>query len=228
MKRLICFLMLLFVVTGCSYKYNIEIDKKKTVLEELNIYELNSVFVNKGTSANSFVDININIYKKDSSLSQYNISKKISDPSSGVIASASYDSFSDYTKKTKVKKNLFGRIELYEDSNYGYFIASDYRGDVFFTDEESDFINDKVEFNLKLPFEVISNNADNIDTEKGIYTWYFDKDINDKEVNVKFNLKKIVIKENIFIKYIYLFLIPVFIFMIVLFIIIKNKRVNKI
>ena len=114
MKRLICFLMLLFVVTGCSYKYNIEIDKKKTVLEELNIYELNSVFVNKGTSANSFVDININIYKKDSSLSQYNISKKISDPSSGVIASASYDSFSDYTKKTKIKKNLFGRIELYE------------------------------------------------------------------------------------------------------------------
>ena len=220
--------MLLFVVTGCSYKYDVEINKKKNVFEKINIYELNSVFVSKGTNANSFVDMNIDIYKKDSSISQYDISKKISDPASGVIATASYDNFNDYTKKTKVKKNLFGRIELYEDSNYGYFIANDYRGELFFTDEESDFKNERVDFTLKLPFEVVSNNADNVDVDKGIYTWYFDKNVDNKEINIKFDLRKIVIKENIFIKYIYLFLIPIFILIIALLIIIKNKRVNKI
>ena len=227
-KAKLFILVVLLFVTGCSYKYDVVIDKKMKVSEEIVVSELNSVFTSKGTDATTFIDMNINIYNDDNNFSHYNIIKKMFDSSSGVNVSSSYDNFDDYTKKTKVKKNLFGKVELYQASGFGYFIASDYRGELFFTDEETDFKNERVEFNLKLPFEVLDNNADNVDLEKGIYTWYFNKNSIKQDINVKFNLKKIVVKENLIKKFMYLFIGLSFSLLVAFYVIIKNKRVNRI
>ena len=221
-------LFLLLFLTGCSYRYDLKIDKYKKVSESIDIFEVNSAFDIEGTSNKQYINMLYNIYENDSNYNNYKIDKYFKSDYSGVLANAIYDNFYLYMKNNKVKKTLFGQIELFEDNGHGFFKAYDYRGELFFTSEESDFKNDFVEFSIILPFDVVSNNADKADLKKGIYTWYFDEDIIDKEVNLEFDLKKIVVKENFFVKYFYLCLILIFALLFVTIVFIKNKRVNKI
>ena len=41
--------------------------------------------------------------------------------------------------------------------------------------------------NVELPYKVIENNADSVDKNKNIYTWYIDKDTKEKEILLKYN-----------------------------------------
>lgn len=228
MKKLMCALLLVLFVTGCDYKYSVVINKKKNIVEKLELSENNSTFSLNGSNVSVYINSVYDIYSNNSQYSNYDIEKNFGEDVSGVIATANYEDFRDYKKNNKVKKTLFGKIDLYEENSVGYFIADDYRGEAFFADTNNEYQNESVEFNLILPYEVKSNNADKVDAKNGVYTWYFDDSVKDKNVNIEFNLKKIVIKENIFVKYWYFMIIPIVIFGLIFCIFIKNKRVNKI
>ena len=229
MNRYKCFIVfLLLFISGCSIKYDVSIDEKMKVSESIRLQESNSAFINNGTNSDIYINVNVDSYLNDKNYSNYKITKFFEDDYSGINASASYDDFKEFTKNNKIKKTLFGLIELYEKDGHGFFSATDYRGEVFFNVDEKEFINERVEFTLSLPFEVINNNADSVDVSTGKYTWFFDKDINDKEVNIEFNLKKVVVKENFFIKYYYIFIGFVALLIIIIFLRIKHSIVNRI
>ena len=56
MKKLICALLLVLFVTGCDYKYSIQIDEKKKVVEKLELSENNSVFDSNGSDVNVYIN----------------------------------------------------------------------------------------------------------------------------------------------------------------------------
>ena len=142
----------------------------------------------------------LDIYKDDSSYSKYKIEEYYKKDYSGALVSADYKDFYSYTRENKIKKTLFGQIELYEENGHGFFKAYDYRGELFFSSEETDFKNNSLVFTLKLPFKVIGSNADSIDVENGVYSWTFDENSVDKDVNIEFDLSKIAVKNKLFQK----------------------------
>lgn len=222
-------LFLLLFLTGCSYKYDLKIDKNGKVSESVDVFESNSLFANEGTSSSQYIKMLLDIYKNDYNYSDYEFNDYYKKDVSGVLVSNNYDDFSSYMKTNKVKKTLFGQIELFEKNNHGFFKAYDYRGELFFTSEESDFKNNSVEFNLTIPFEVIRSNADKVDVENGVYTWIFDDETIDKEVNIEFNLDKIVVKSKILRTIVIAVTsVAMFVGLIGLLIFIRYKRVNRI
>ena len=49
----------------------------------------------------------------------------------------------------------------------------------------------KPDYNDVRDIKVLNNNADTVDNNKNIYTWYIDKDTNEKEILLEYDVKNI-------------------------------------
>lgn len=230
-KRILLIISLLFIVSGCSVKYEIEITKDLKVNEKLILTENNKTFIQNGTTNKLYISTMAETYRNNDRYKSYEINEEYNKEQSGIEAAKKNSSLSDYQLNNGVKKTLFGFIVLKEEKNQVNFLATDYRGERFF--EEADAAELKyedVQVDIKLPFEVQEHNSDKYDEEKGIYTWYFNKNTKDKEIKLVFN-KKISFKKQI-IRLLkqnwYLFMIIPVLLLLVLLIFIRHKRVNKI
>lgn len=230
-KRILLIISLLFIVSGCSVKYEIEITKDLKVNEKLILTENNKTFIQNGTTNKLYISTMAETYRNNDRYKSYEINEEYNKEQSGIEAAKKNSSLSDYQLNNGVKKTLFGFIVLKEEKNQVNFSATDYRGESFF--EEADAAELKyedVQVDIKLPFEVQEHNSDKYDEEKGIYTWYFNKNTKDKEIKLVFN-KKISFKKQI-IRLLkqnwYLFMIIPVLLLLVLLIFIRHKRVNKI
>lgn len=230
-KKILLAIAVLFIMSGCSVKYEVEITKDFKVKDKIELTEKNSKFITAGTTNKLYISTMAGIYQENPRYSSYKIEEEYNESESGIIAVSEYKSLQDYQMNNGVKKTLFGFIVFKEEKNSVTFTATDYRGDHFFQENDRGEIGyDRVQVDIKLPFEVIDENADKYDKEKGIYTWIFDKTNTDKEIKLVFN-KKISTKKqalDLLKHYWYLLTIIPIMGLIVLLIAIKHKRVNRI
>lgn len=230
-KKILLVICMLFIMSGCSIKYEIEITKDFNINEKIYIKERNDTFTKVGTTNKLYISTMAETYKNNDKFESYEIKEEYEKDKSGIKATKNNKSLQDYQLNNGVKKTLFGFIVLKEEKNQVTLSATDFRGQQFFQESTRGEINyEEVEVDIELPFEVKEHNADKYDETKGLYTWNFNKTSKDKEIKLVFN-KKISLKKQLLRtikKYWFIFSIIPLLLLAMLFIYIKHKRVNKI
>lgn len=230
-RKILLVICMLFIMTGCSIKYDIEITKDLNINEKIYITENNDTFEKIGTTNKLYISTMAETYRNNEKYKTYEINEEYNKEQSGIEANKKNKTLQEYQLNNGVKKTLFGFIVLKEENNQVTFSATDYRGEQFFQESNRGQIEyDSVQVDIKLPFDVKEHNADKYNEEKGIYTWYFDKTSKNKEIKLIFNKKMSLKKQLIKIlkqNWYFIGIIPV-ILLLILFIAIKHKRVNKI
>jgi len=178
LKYIILIIMVLFI-SGCSGKYNLTFDKNLNLTEELNVYIENE---------------NDNYERTYQLLDQAGVSKDkydvvVEGDKINITYKETYPTFEDYYLDSKLYRMLFEEIE-FNKSNTGMDIKTE--SNLKLDDKNNiNIINaydiDDFDINIKLPFSVKENNADEV--KSGIYTWKLKSSDTFKEINIKFDYK---------------------------------------
>ena len=224
------FLLLVIVLfTGCSVKYDLNIDKDLSVTEKIDATEKETIVkANTGMNTDKAVDYLYDIYKRDNV--EPSISKKIKDQSLIATISANYETIDDYVDN--FSSDLFN-VELSKSGNL-YTLTFKQKEKLSSTSSVSP-IYDNVSINIYLPYKVTNTNADKM--YRKTYTWNLKKDQELTNLKITFDISK---KDNskfldfgifkINVKYNVLVMIAIFIIIAVITSIVyyNNKKNNKV
>lgn len=231
MKKTILILLMLFITTGCTATYNLEISE--------NGFEESLTISATDISENKYIiDYPQNAY--------YDEIGNNEDPTKKAEGVEYYNSFIREKKDLKsINYNYLFNVENFERSNiirnsFSTFVLKQYDHD---KDGENDYMmisttddfnilknNDELEnltININCHYEVISNNADKVDGNT--YIWYLTPD-NIKAINMVYNPEVIVDNRTIWEKikdgeYTNIFTISIVLFLIgsIIYFIIKKR-----
>ena len=227
MKR-IKYLFLILVImlfSGCTVKYNLNIDNDLSVTEKVEAIEQESVVkTTTGMKGDKAVNYLYDIFKRDEI--DINLSSKIEGKNVIGIASAAYDTIDEYADS--FTSDIFEEADLSKSDNI--YSLSFKQSEKLSSKLSNAPMYDKVEVNITLPYKVISHNADKV--YKDTYTWYLEKDQELRTLKIKFNTssrKGYIDFFNLNIKYSYIVLtiFIVIIISIVTVVYINNKKNNR-
>lgn len=192
-KKTILIFIFIMLTVGCTAEYNLNINKDLLVDESITIKE--SIFKVRKQELNVdfFVDSNIERYSSNKDYSLYVYEKKIDSNQASVVASTTYLDFLSYKKDSVVINELFSAFNILNDNNiykFGYKAKPKEDINIFVDDELYSSLFEDLKVNIKLPFRVISSNADSVDINSGVYTWKYTKDGNIKDINIEFDVNK--------------------------------------
>lgn len=181
-KILLCLLM--FLLCGCTAKYDLIIDSDDTITERISgtvgLEELD----NEGRT-----DLNTYLYWLDSATPLINeegeYNKEVVDNENGKDFVYSY-TYKNNFSKSNILNTCFKNIDYSEtEDSYSFHLYGDFYC----------LLSDKVEVNLISDYGVINNNADRVDGNK--YTWIIKKDKNvDIEATISKNVEAFSVNEK--------------------------------
>lgn len=217
MKKIYILFIILFILvcTGCKAEYNLVINEDLTVSEEVFALEDDEFFNEYPKSSISrVIELVMSMGKEYLDDNNYNV-EKIIDEESGVKITNEFNSFDEYHKMSKFYTQLFNDIEYKKEGNVIELILE---GEI---SQKSNIIErysiDEAVINVKIPFLVVSNNADKYDSKTNTYTWFIDEKTNYKKIFINFdtskkyfNYKKII---YICITFVLVILVATFIYM---------------
>ena len=172
MKKIILTCMLLFLVTGCSVEYNLDIDKDFNFKENMVLSTSKENFeISYDSVDNGIEEIYDNI--NDSlkfSLYDYDLNKHFK-KNVEVVFENKYKDDSELLSSPFLT-NVNGRITTYdsEKGNKVFQVMIDYDFfELLKTKTYSSIPVETVKVNIKFPYKIISSNADNV--EDNILSW---------------------------------------------------------
>ncbi len=227
-KKIVLIIMMIFLCCGCTTEYIIEIGEDLSI-KETAIATNNSEFFDQypKSSVETVIGFLVEPHLKYLNDNGFTISNVKNEEEAGIILSNSYDSIEEYIETSKI-------YEQYGDLQY---IEND--GEITLTikgmlsnneqDQSGKYLIDTSVIKIKLPHNVKSHNADEVDEENGIYTWNINEAGVEKEIFITFDKK---IKKDIPIQFIVVGIMIVFVLIIAYMIwskaIISKKQVNEI
>ncbi|MCI8778028.1 MAG: hypothetical protein HFI86_05365 [Bacilli bacterium] len=186
LQKISILILLTIIFTGCDVEYNLTIDNKKRVIEEVTFLEDNSNMLKYAGSIDEF------LYDREQESfydTNYVYERVYNDNQSGLNVKNSYSSIKNYVD-SKLYKSLFESANIIEDKKFYSFstFGDYYRNNVFSTPLEAVYRYkiDKITVNIKFYNIVNSHNADKVDEENNIYTWYLKS--SDLTKKIEFNL----------------------------------------
>lgn len=230
MKKVILLLFSLFLVTGCSVTNTVTINKDLSVKEELDMTGTSEYFNNYYKSRPiNIINMMLDTGNRKETLINngysYVIKKESYYPS--VLASKKYDTIDDYVSKTIFKEQYFNTFETYSNNNLITIKASDFIP--YNPDNTEIYSITKFVYNLKVPYVVEKHNADNYDKKTNTYTWYIDKDTENKEIEITFDKDKVYVYNLVmYISMIILLILAIIVGIIVYKLVKKNQMNNQI
>lgn len=230
-NKIILLILVTLLFSGCSVKYNLNINDDLSVNEKVIASE-NSYTLKTNTGQDPKIAANslYELYKIKGV--KYNISTNENNGETITKVSTTFDSLEDYSNY--FKSDIVKEVNI---TKQGSYITLEYKQDVPLTDYSSkSLIYDSIEVNIDIPFKVTENNADSINGNT--YTWNIEKNGKLKDIKVTFNKdetntsKKINILGffEINIKYSILLVagLIVILILMVLAVYTKNKKNNRI
>lgn len=217
MKKILLFIVCIFMLTGCDIEYNLTIDndsfdekvtlsllKKDVSFEDMTNYLKNKIPISNDRYETRFYEPSIDVHENSYDL----------------VYDYSYD-FSSF-KKGFFVNNCYIDISIEEnDDEISISSGKDFRC----LNPDNGLIADSAKINIKTELEVIENNADSVNGNT--YTWNIDRNnYETKTVNLK--VKKI--KENSFDFKFIIYTVIAMAFIISLFLLAKKKirKINRI
>lgn len=198
-KRVLLLSFLLFILTGCSVSYEVNITPSNTVLEKIYFIENNDVLKGYGNSLATVLDEMAKYYfsvdndiKPQILVSKDTSIKNIGDNESSIYLSKDYKNLSLY------EKSLFGTyffdvFEIKEDGDNKVLYANNlnYEEIARITGEyRYKFQFNTLNVKIKIPYKVIGHNADVVDDST--YTWIFNRDNYNRDIKLMYNESDVI------------------------------------
>lgn len=238
----IILIVLCFLLTGCKIDYNLKITNDNKFVENADLSKYfpdGSSFIDEtGTYTYNFADELKNDaygYLNELGYSRYSISDITSKNYEGVRVTRTYDTFNSYNYNLLVK-NLYDDFSVSSDNSIITISAKGFNRENI--ESKYEMIGMEIgnsSINVELPYKVLENNADSVDENHNIYTWYIDKDTVSKDLLLKYdtndiyalNMNTIGVKVNINIIYLVLALIIIIVISYFGYIYIKKVYENR-
>lgn len=219
----------MFIFTGCDVEYNLVIDNHKRVTEEIIVLEDNSYILKNADNIDHFLYQRENEYFNET---DYSYERLYLDEKSGLNVTNSYKSIDDYVAG-KTYTRLFEKAYIESDDKFYSFktFGEYYRNSVFSTPLEAVYRYniDKIKVNIQFYNVVDGHNADKVDEEKNIYTWYLESDnLNEQiEFTLSDDVRYDIMLKAEFSENKILIISVVLIIAILTFVLIKLKEIRK-
>ena len=191
MKKLILFLIP-FLITGCTINYELDINDDLSVTENIKVLEDASYFNREASADDTYKKI-VDIGMNENGYLRYDYIKE--NNLYGGKAIRNYKSLEDFVNEAESYKKLFSGLDLSINENIvtlksvGEFNVQE----VSFNSEEFPDVRipEDVYFSIKVPFKVISHNADRVDNNYNIYYWDIrESTTKDKNIEITFDTKQ--------------------------------------
>lgn len=212
--KLIIFLSVIFLFTGCAGDYNVTINKDLSINEELNL-ELENTGTEYNKTLKLFTDNNIDENNYHVSVSGSKVIIKYEDK---------FNSIDEYILNSRVYHQLIDEIKYSKLDNYiDIYINQNLKlnndGNNIGNLSDIDFL----QINIINPYKVIASNEDAL--SENTYTWNISKDTINKKILMQFEPKSSGMSYRVIVPVIVL----VICISILAYIIIRNyKKANKI
>lgn len=183
MKKKVFLLLILFLLTGCSCRYDVSINNDQTVNEEVIIYGTNRLY-NTYYKTNK-VDVlkeNLENYIEDLEENNYEYYLK-EDTEPYIVIKKKYSNMEDYLNNSHFFNDYFDEISYNEDGNIAKIET------IGFNPNEEDnpdrFYVEDLQIDIKSWFEVLNCNTEDIDNKTN--TYHFELKENDDNFKIFLN-----------------------------------------
>jgi hypothetical protein len=180
--KLLTLTLLLIILTGCSADYNVEINNYKEVEEYIYGEERNVIIEQSGVKED-VINSAINTLNIMEEISGYSKIPTYNTDTTSLKIYKKFNNINDYNNYSGLKSKFLGDVSILEDNNV---VTINTKGYYYYQKIENNNIEIK-NINIKLPFLVISNNADKVDKKNNIYTWELYKYPSGRTINIKYD-----------------------------------------
>jgi len=220
MRIKVILLLLCLFLTGCRIEYNLEINNDNSYTETINLlkYFENNDYIDEYYPGGP--ELNIAAMLREDArehlgklgFTSYSVEDVSAPDYEGVRVKRNYENHDVFGHNMAIRK-LYEELTVTEENGIITLEAKGYNPrsiEQKYEDIGMD-IHDTV-FTIELPFKVIENNADVVNTDENIYIWYVDENTITKDILLKYdvndiyelNMKTIGTKINMNIIYIIL------------------------
>lgn len=188
MKKNIFLLLILFLLTGCSCRYDITINKDLTIDEEIIIYGTNRLY--SAYYKTNKVDVlkeNLENYLEELKENNYEY-KLIEEGEPHIVITKKYQDIENYLNNSLFFNDYFDEISYNKDGN---IVKVETMG--FNPNEEDNpdrFYVEKLEVNIKNAYEINDSNSLIIDDNTNTYKYNLLEDSNDFKIFLSYDLSK--------------------------------------
>ena len=220
MKKIVILIIALFLVTGCSVKYNIVINEDLSINEEAKISGTEELYktyykTTKKHVLKGFIDL----YKNSLEENEYQY-ELVEGKDPYVIVNKKYNSVEDYINNSKLFNGYFNEIKYTEDGNMKKIETIGFNpNDV---DNPDRFDVKAIEITITCPYEVKNHNARYVN--KNTNTYYYDLNEKNNKILLEYDISSKFNPKGDLIKTLIMTLIAVVIFWIVIIVITKKNK----
>lgn len=183
------------LLAGCTVDYNIVIDSKNRVKENIVINIPNNKLLGD-KSPKKELNRKINDYKKIPSYNHYEFKTKVKNDYSIVNIKSNYENLEAYAD-SPILNDLYENITIIENKNYTIFkTVGSYNYDYLYgtISEPIGPVGERpmkdVSVTIQLHNKLIESNADSVDEKNNVYTWNFSPDQTSKFIYIKYSNEK--------------------------------------
>lgn len=229
LEKIVMLILFTILFTGCNVEYNLTIDNKKRVIEEVTFLEDNNNMLKYASSVDEFL---YNREQENFINTDYKYERVYNDDQSGLHVKNSYSNVEQYVN-SKIYTRLFESANIVNDSKFYSFstFGDYYRNAVFSTPLEAVYRYniDQIKVNIKFYNVVNSHNADEVDEKNNVYTWYLkSSDLTKKiEFNLSDKVRSDIMLQNTLLKNKVAIIISLLVILVLIIFIIKFNNIRK-
>jgi uncharacterized protein YcfL len=177
--KIILLIMLGFLVVGCQTDYTLTINQFLEVEEIITTSVQNETIISKGQTKEEFLTELISNIKNKPDALDYEIDPFYHDDESGLNIKRLYLTTNNYQENSPLKGHLFSVFNIIQAENNINIAAKAQQPTVLLADNIT-----IGKINIKTDYIIHSHNADYVDNEKNIYTWFLDEKENEKLIEI--------------------------------------------
>lgn len=182
MKKIILLIITLFMISGCSLKYNVLIDEEKSVTDYLSITIPSSLGATYFDTTREYLDYMYENKTEEYGISGYSKEYEIGNDFSTINMTKTYSSVESYLNSGIIKK-LYSNISVLKDGD-NTIVKLSGMNDIFGVVNSYDVSHEVEPFSIVLSSKYVieDDNSDQKNKFKGEYIWNFEADTFGKEI----------------------------------------------
>lgn len=180
--KIVFIFLIIFIISGCAnVEYNLTINDKLQVKEQVNFLLDNAGILEKNDSIDLFFSETIKSYKNFNELSNYQFNYRINEYDSIVTVEKNFLSLNDYITSPFLNQ-AFNDAEIITNNNYTSLEIKEFNHDNIYYSHEPDFNFGDINIRIKFYNNIVENNADYYDEKTNTLEWRITNQDMDKTI----------------------------------------------